>query len=369
MATAFRPAALARYSARSAVTSRSPSTGCCGSNSASPMLTVTSAGRIPQPAPDPLDPRPERLGHPRRRPAGRCGSGSPRTRRRRSAPPRPRRAPRCRISAATASQDLVARLVAVPVVHLLEPVEVEEQHREPLLAPLAALDLVTPAGRAAPGRSTSPVSRSTAAARCASSARRSWYGVHCRSVARPSAAASANRWQVAKPQAPQSHGPPVRARARSASRTAATASGSGAEPPRLDGERGADARHHRRVHHRLPAPRRLGARQQRPPPVQLLPRARRAGGPAPPRCDRMSTKPRSSRSTATARASAGSASSPRIFRNRRLECRASSSSASGSPPAALRCRRRSSGTRCEEVGLRRARSPRGSGRAAPGPRR
>ena len=38
-----------------------------------------------------------------------------------------------------------------------------------------------------------------------------------------------------------------------------------------------------------------------------------------PSVDRMSTKPRSSRSTATARATAGSASRPRIFRNRRLE--------------------------------------------------
>ena len=43
-ATAFRPAALARYSARSALTSRSPSDGSRGSNSASPMLTVTSPG-------------------------------------------------------------------------------------------------------------------------------------------------------------------------------------------------------------------------------------------------------------------------------------------------------------------------------------
>ena len=50
---------------------------------------------------------------------------------------------------------------------------------------------------------------STAAARCASSARRSWYGVHCRIDARPSAAASANRWQVSKPQARQSHGRPL----------------------------------------------------------------------------------------------------------------------------------------------------------------
>ena len=66
----------------------------------------------------------------------------------------------------------------------------------------------------------------------------------------------------------------------------------------------------------------------------------------------MSTKPRSSRSTDTARATALSASSPRIRRKRRLDCRASSSSASGSPPAALRCRRLSSGHPLEERGLR-----------------
>ena len=66
--------------------------------------------------------------------------------------------------------------------------------------------------------------------------------------------------------------------------------------------------------------------------------------------DRMSTKPRSIRSTDTARAKAPSWSSPRTFRNRPLDWRNSSSSSSGIPPAALRCRRRSSGTRLNQVG-------------------
>ena len=48
-----------------------------------------------------------------------------------------------------------------------------------------------------------------AASRWDSSARRSWYGVHCFIEARPSAAASANSRQVLYPQALQSQGRPL----------------------------------------------------------------------------------------------------------------------------------------------------------------
>ena len=64
------------------------------------------------------------------------------------------------------------------------------------------------------------------AARRASSARRSWYGVHCRSEARPRAAVSAKRRQGSNPHALQSHGRPFGA-GPIASRIEATASGSG----------------------------------------------------------------------------------------------------------------------------------------------
>ena len=64
------------------------------------------------------------------------------------------------------------------------------------------------------------------------------------------------------------------------------------------------------------------------------------------------------RSTDTARASAPSASTPRTTRNRPVVCRNSSSIASGIPPAALRCRRRSSGTRWKYPGCERTLTPR-----------
>ena len=193
---------------------------------------------------------------------------------------------------------------------------------------------------------------STAAARCASSARRSWYGVHCRIAARPSAAASANRRQVSNPQARQSHGRPL-GPSPICSRIAAHRLGVRRRIRRgLNAKRRAHARHHRP----RPPPAAGSAAPRRSPAARAAstapPAGPTAGGPATPSVERMSTKPRSSRSTATARATAGSASSPRIFRNRRLECRASSSSASGSPPAALRCRRRSSGTRWNQRRLR-----------------
>ncbi len=124
------------------------------------------------------------------------------------------------------AQDLVARLVAVLVVHLLEAVEVEEQHREPLVAPLAALDLERqpvpqhPVGRE-PGQRVHR-RRPLRLVRPALLVRRAL--PHATPAPAPPPRRTAGRCRTRTP------GSPTGARsgpARSASRIAATASGSG----------------------------------------------------------------------------------------------------------------------------------------------
>ena len=110
---------------------------------------------------------------------------------------------------------------------------------------------------------------STAAARCASSARRSWNGralAHRRPSQRRRLREPLAGVEPARPAIPRA---PVRAEA-DLGQDPRHRLGVGHRPPRLEGEGGPDARHHRPVHHRLPAPRRLDAGQQLAAPVQLL---------------------------------------------------------------------------------------------------
>ena len=98
------------------------------------------ARRIAEPAPDPLDARPKRFGHPR--PALQVGPGQDHDELVAAVARRDvGGAHRVPDLARDRAQDLVPRLVTVLVVHFLEPVEVQEQHREPFGAALAALHL------------------------------------------------------------------------------------------------------------------------------------------------------------------------------------------------------------------------------------
>ena len=136
-------------------------------------------------------------------------------------------------------------------------------------------------------------------------------------LARPSAAASAKRAQVSKPQARQSHARPF-GPSPIWSRMAATASGSGTSRRGLKANTAPTLA-------TTPAST-TGCRLRGASVAAISSRRQNSSSVGPesgwsiaPSLLRMSTKPRSSRSTATARATAGSASSPRILRNRRLE--------------------------------------------------
>ena len=76
---------------------------------------------------------------------------------------------------------------------------------------------------------------------------------------------------MSKPQARQSHGFPL-GPGPIASNTSATRAGLDQHRPRLHLEGGPVARHHRRVHYRRPAARRLGTLHHRPAPEQFFPR-------------------------------------------------------------------------------------------------
>ena len=87
------------------------------------------------------------------------------------------------------------------------------------------------------------------------------------------AAAWANAAQVSNPQARQSHGLPLRTQADRLEHFFHPGR-IGPHQPRLDLEDGSVARHHRVVHHRLPAAGRLAALHHRPAPEQLFARTR-----------------------------------------------------------------------------------------------